>query len=215
MIWFTVYSKAYSLKFHNLTHPCFSTLGVLFQNRDIRQDKSDGEIMESYKWMTFYAMNFLNAFLKNDKESLNFLERRPEDNDLQGGLVSIKSKIAKEKKFSFEDFNETATDRNYTNLDPLYDSILNKHPSFKPEEETLNNLGLQLVFNPKTSEQGISVLLLSTKIYPESSNLFDSLAEAYLFAGENKMAITNFKKSLKLYPQNQNALNRLKELKKF
>ncbi|MGY0406711.1 hypothetical protein, partial [Pseudoalteromonas sp. SYSU M81241] len=43
-------SIAYRLKFQNLTHSHFSTLGVLFANRDKRQDKSDPEIMESYKW---------------------------------------------------------------------------------------------------------------------------------------------------------------------
>lgn len=39
-------SIAYKLKFHNLTHSSFSSLGVLFEQRDPRQDKSDVEIME-------------------------------------------------------------------------------------------------------------------------------------------------------------------------
>ncbi|MEM9686148.1 MAG: CocE/NonD family hydrolase, partial [Bacteroidota bacterium] len=61
------HSKAYSLKFHNLTHSYFSTFGVLFAERDKRQDKSDREIMESYKWMCQYTLNFLNAHIKEDK----------------------------------------------------------------------------------------------------------------------------------------------------
>lgn len=209
-----VYSKAYSLKFHNLTHQYFSTLGVLFGKRDQRQDKSDSKIMESYKWMTLYTLNFLDAFLKNDKKALNFLDSTPEKNDLPIGLVSIKSKKANEKVLSFEDFNEMASEQHYRNLENLYDTILNKHPSFTLEEGKLNNLGLQLMFNPQTSDDGISILLLATKIYSESANLFDSLAEAYLFVGNNKMAIKNFEKSLALNPQNQNATNRLEELKK-
>lgn len=208
-----VYSKAYSFKFHNLTHQYFSTLGILFGKRDQRQDKSDSKIMESYKWMTLYTLNFLDAFLKNDKKALIFLDRKPEKNDLPVGLVSKKSKRPNEKEFSFEDFNKMASEQHYKNLNNLYNTILNKHPSFKLEEGKLNNLGLQLVFNPKTSDQGISILLLATKIYSESANLFDSLAEAYLFIDNNKMAIKNFEKSLALNPQNQNAINRLEELK--
>jgi len=208
-----VNSRAYSLKFHNLTHSYFSTLGVLFGERDPRQDRSDSKIMESYKWMAFYTLNFFDAFLKNDREALNFLDGQPQNNGLPVGLVSKKFKMPDEKEFSFEDFNEMASEQNYNNLDNLYDAILNQHPSFKLEEGKLNNLGLQLVFNPETSDYGISVLLLATKIYSESANLFDSLAEAYLSIGNNKMAIQNFEKSLALNPQNQNAINRLEELK--
>ena len=207
-------SRAYSLKFHNLTHSYFSTLGVLFQSRDSRQDKGDLEIMESYKWMSVYTLNFLNAFLKNKQGSLNFLERKPEDNGLPVGLVSVKSKLPVEKVFSFEDFNELAASQNYKDLDKLYESTLRDHPLFQLEEGKLNNLGLQLNYNPVTSEQGINVFILATKIYPGSANLFDSLAEGYLFTGNKELAILNFEKSLKLNPQNQNAIDRLNELKK-
>lgn len=208
-----VNSRAYSLKFHDLTHSHFSTLGVLFGKRDQRQDMSDSKIMESYKWMALYTLNFLDAFLKNDREALNFLDGKPQKSGLPVELVSKQFKMPNEKEFSFEDFNEMASEQNYNNLENLYNTILNKHPSFKLEEGKLNNLGLQFVFNPETSDNGISVLLLATKIYSESANLFDSLAEAYLFVGNNKMAIKNFEKSLAMNPQNHNAINRLKALK--
>jgi predicted Zn-dependent protease len=81
-------------------------------------------------------------------------------------------------------------------------------------EGNLNILGLQLIFDPKTSEQGINILLLATGIYPDSANLFDSLAEAYLYVGNKEKAIENFDKSLELNSQNQNAIDRLKQLRK-
>lgn len=208
-----VNSRAYSLKFHNLTHPYFSTLGILFQDRDKRQDKSDVEIMESYKWAAIYTLNFLNAFLKNDNEALKFLEREPEGSGVQTGLISKRAKLPDKKAFSFEDFNEIASDQDYKNLEELYNSMLKEHPSYKLAEDKLNNLGLQLTFNPKTSEHGINMLILAAKIYSESANIFDSLAEAYLFVGNNEMAVKNFQKSLELNPQNQNAINRLRQLK--
>jgi dienelactone hydrolase len=208
------YSKAYSLKFHHLTHSYFSTLGILFQTRDKRQDKTDKEIMESYRLISVYTLNFLNAYLKNDTKALSFLENNPEVNGINKGLISRRTKEPNSKPFSFQDFNELAAVQEYANLQNLYTSLLLKHPSLKLPEGNLNNLGLQLVFNPATEKSGINVFLLATTIYPESSNLFDSLAEGYLHIGNKKNAVENFKKSLKLNAQNQNAIDRLKQLKK-
>ncbi len=207
-------SKAYQLKFNNLSHSNFSTLGVLFQPRDERQDKNDLEIMESYKLVSAYTLNFLNAFLKNDEDALKFMNNQPMNNGIKSGLISFQTKQVKKETFSFQDFNELASKHNYENLEKLYNSALKINPLMELPEGSLNNLGLQLVFNPKTSEQGINVFLLATSIYPNSSNLFDSLAEAYLYMGNNKKAIENFEKSLKLNSENQNATDRLKELRK-
>src|SRR6266850_2290429 len=53
------HSQAYYLKFNDLTHPYFSSMGILFQDRDARQDKSDREIIFSYEWVNNYTMHFL------------------------------------------------------------------------------------------------------------------------------------------------------------
>lgn len=206
-------SKAYQLKFHNLTHSYFSTLGVLFANRDKRQDKSDSEIMESYKLVAMYTLNFLDATLNKNKNASKFIESNPHDNEVTNNLITLKAIQSEKDEFTFQDFNDLASNRNYENLLQLYDSTANMHPSFEIPEGNLNTLGLQLVFNPSKSLQGIKVFLLATKLYPNSANLFDSLAEGYLFVGNKEKAIESFKKSLELNSQNQNAINRLKQLK--
>jgi dienelactone hydrolase len=207
-------SKVYRLKFHNLTHSHFSTLGVLFAERDKRQDKSDPEIMESYKWVAKYALQFVEATLKKDENAKKFIENDPQDNEAEDSLITLQIKRPEEEEYTFQDFNELASKKNYKNLVQLHDSILKNHPLFKIPEGHLNTLGLQLVFNPKTSDQGIMVFLLGTKLFPNSANLYDSLAEGYLFMGNDEKAIESFERSLELNPQNQNAINRLEQLKK-
>lgn len=207
-------SNAYRLKFQNLSHSYFSTLGVLFQQRDKRQDKSDFEIMESYKLVSVYTLNFLEAYLKNDKNSLKFIKNDPLDNGIEKKLLTHQSKKAAIQNFTFQDFNELALKQEYNNLYDLYITTKKKNPIMEIPEGNLNTLGLQLIFNPNTSEKGIKVLLLATKLYPNSANLFDSLAEAYLFIGNNEKAIANFEKSLKLNSENQNAIDRLKQIMK-
>jgi dienelactone hydrolase len=206
-------SKAYRLKFNNLTHSHFSTLGILFADRDKRQDKSDSEIMESYKWASTYTLNFINSFLKNDDKALKFIETTPSENGVRNGLITQSTKQPESVAFTFQDFNDLASSQNYQNLSQLYDSVVEKKSSIKITESNLNTLGLQLVFNPNTSEQGINIFLLAVKLYPNSANLFDSLAEAYLFIDDKEKAIENFEKSLELNSQNQNAIDRLKQLK--
>ena len=49
--------------------------------------------------------------------------------------------------------------------------------------------------------------------YPNSSNVYDSLGEAYMVLGENQLAVLNYKKSLELNPDNSNAVKMLEKLK--
>jgi tetratricopeptide (TPR) repeat protein len=49
-------------------------------------------------------------------------------------------------------------------------------------------------------------------LYPDSGNVYDSLAEAYMKSGQKDLAILNYKKSLEKNPNNENAKDKLKEL---
>jgi dienelactone hydrolase len=206
------HSQAYYLKFNDLTHPYFSSMGIHFQERDPRQDKSDREIIDSYQWVSIYTMHFLNAFLKNDKSSIQFLDNDPINNGVVPNLISLKTKKPVAQAMSFEDFNVLARSQGYRDLEALVKRLKNQSPEIRLQEWKLNNLGLQLLFQGKVKE-GINILSLNTILYPNSANAFDSLAEGYLIQDNKELAIKNFYLSLKLDSQNQNAINRLKELK--
>jgi hypothetical protein len=206
------YSDAWDLKFMNLTHSNFAAMGILFQERDPRQDKTEPEIIDSYKWMSLYSLHFLNSALRGDGDSRLFLLRTTKQHGIEN-LVTVRHKTAKEKKFAFEDFNSLAEANHYVSLDSLYKAIVALHPSFKPDEWKMNNLGLQLLFK-KRADEGLRVLEFNTVIYARSANAFDSLGEAYLLQGNNDMARRAFTNSLKLDPDNLNAISRLQHLKK-
>ena len=208
------FSNAYSYKFHDLTHSYFSSFGVLFANRDKRQDKSDAEIMVSYKLLSEHTLQFLNATLKNDENAKRFIENSPEKNSFPESLISKTMKKPDETEFDYKDFNDLALNQDYQGLIPLYKKIVATHPKLQLEEGMLNTLGLQLSFNTSKVDQGINVFLLALHIYPKSANLYDSLAEAYLYKKDFQNAISNYKKSLELNPENQNAIDRLKQLEK-
>lgn len=79
------------------------------------------------------------------------------------------------------------------------------------EENELNNLGYQLLRGNKLKE-AICVFQLNVEAYPQSSNVYDSLGEAYMNAGDKLLAIANYQKSLELNPKNRNAVKMLQKL---
>lgn len=207
------YSNAFSYRFHDLTHSYFSSFGILFTNRDKRQDKNDAKIMASYKLLSKHTLQFLNATLRNDKYAKEFIENKPDKNGFSDALISKKMKQSIKSKFGYKDFNDLAFAQDYQDLIPLYNRTIAKHPELELQEGMLNTIGLRLSFNSKKIEQGVNVFLLALHIYPKSANLYDSLAEAYLHNKDFKNAIFNYKKSLELNPENQNAIDRLEQLK--
>ncbi|MGD0349370.1 MAG: tetratricopeptide repeat protein [Verrucomicrobiota bacterium] len=79
-------------------------------------------------------------------------------------------------------------------------------------EEQLNYLGYHLIGMGRIKD-AIGILKLNAEAYPQSSNVYDSLGEAYLDDGDKELAIENYEKSLQLDPKNRGAIEKLKQLK--
>ena len=92
-------------------------------------------------------------------------------------------------------------------------SIRNDNPEAYPiNERTINTKGYAYL-NREKIEEAIYLFLLNVELYPTSSNVYDSLAEAYMINGETDLARENYSKSLALNPNNNNAKEMLKRLK--
>jgi hypothetical protein len=80
------------------------------------------------------------------------------------------------------------------------------------DENELNNLGYQLIRVNKFKE-AIRIFQLNIEAYPQSGNVYDSLAEGYMDDGDKALAVANYQKSLELNPKNHNAVLMLEKLK--
>jgi CubicO group peptidase (beta-lactamase class C family) len=78
-------------------------------------------------------------------------------------------------------------------------------------EQRLNTLGYELL-RAKRPRESIAVFALNAEFYPQSFNVYDSLADAYAETGEKGLAVKNYRRSLELNPQNKNAAEMLKKL---
>ena len=65
----------------------------------------------------------------------------------------------------------------------------------------------------RVSANYLAVFELNVEAFPEASNPYDSLGEAYMVAGRREKAIANYERSLELDPGNQNAAAMLERLR--
>jgi tetratricopeptide (TPR) repeat protein len=78
-------------------------------------------------------------------------------------------------------------------------------------EGRLNALGYSLMRQKRLAE-AIAIFRLNVEFYPNSSNLHDSLGEAYMMNGDKDLAIASYRKSVELNPQNRRGIQMLKKL---
>jgi CubicO group peptidase (beta-lactamase class C family) len=88
-----------------------------------------------------------------------------------------------------------------------------KDGTFDFSESELNSLGYQLLYGNRRTSDAIDIFKLNTVAYPQSSNTFDSLAEAYQVSGNKELAIKNYQKAVELDSTNLHAVEMLKKLR--
>jgi tetratricopeptide (TPR) repeat protein len=76
----------------------------------------------------------------------------------------------------------------------------------------MNIAGYTLLQSGKIHE-AIEVFKLNVEAYPLSSNVYDSLGEAYMANGDKQLAIKNYEKSVEIDPMNLGGIERLKNLR--
>lgn len=77
-------------------------------------------------------------------------------------------------------------------------------------ERTFNKLGYEALKN-KNYKKAVEIFTINTKLYPNSSNTYDSLGEAYWYLKDTLKTKENFKKALSINPENRNVLRFVKK----
>ncbi|MGB5981971.1 MAG: serine hydrolase [Nonlabens sp.] len=78
-------------------------------------------------------------------------------------------------------------------------------------ETEMNHLGYDLIKIDKM-EEAIAIFKMNVKMNPNSSNVYDSLGEAYLKSGDNEKALKNYRTAFAKDPKNLNAERIIQEL---
>ena len=157
-------------------------------------------------------------YIKEMNEKIQF-NKNPENGKLYISLIPKD----KDLKLNF-DFVKLESDEHIPSWylkNKEYDNALNAYLKIKKndslnaiiKETHLNSLGYQSL-RAKDTKQAIEIFKINVGLYPESSNVYDSYAEALLRNKDTINAIKNFKKSLSLDSGNRNAKRFLKKINK-
>ena len=84
--------------------------------------------------------------------------------------------------------------------------------TYEAREDEMNLAGYRLLQSGKVKE-AIELFRMIVGEFPQSSNAYDSLGEAYLANGDKELAIRNYQKSVELDPNNFNGIEVLKKLR--
>lgn len=84
-------------------------------------------------------------------------------------------------------------------------------PDFKLDKSTLNDWAYSL-FLKNHFPESIELEKLTVQIYPDSSDSYELMGEAYQKSGQKQLAIESYKKCLEKDPANLDAKEKLNEL---
>jgi tetratricopeptide (TPR) repeat protein len=126
-----------------------------------------------------------------------------------GNIISNYIKMKDENKIPIEYLLDGDFEKGLS----AYKSI-KKNDSKNPDinENTLNAIGYDFL-NRKRIKLTLDIFKVNTILYPNSFNVYDSLAEAYYTDKQYDLALLNYKKSLELNPENTNAEKMITKIK--
>ncbi|MEN3327408.1 MAG: hypothetical protein V7638_2215 [Acidobacteriota bacterium] len=102
--------------------------------------------------------------------------------------------------------------RGYDRAIEVYHELKRKDSQFQPTENDLNEWAYRMMNGGGKPKEALEIFKLNVVLYPNSANVYDSVAEAYAVNGNRELAIKNYKRSLELDPRNTNAAQQLKKL---
>ncbi|UFH54243.1 serine hydrolase [Spirosoma sp. KNUC1025] len=136
------------------------------------------------------------------------------DQSTQGQLQELSGKIMNAlygEPVALTALNEGLKNRGYAQVIDVVKEVHTKHPELYLSENYVNGWGYTLVGQGKLQD-ALEIFKLNVSLYPQGWNTYDSLAENYEHMGNRAAAITNYKRSLALNPQNTNAIDFLKKV---
>ncbi len=157
------------------------------------------------------ALEFTRALEADSGENLIWAFRRFKDADHQTmpvkafayGLDFIFSDWRMPPEISAEGLDAVLA--YYAGLSQKYRQVL------EVPENVLNRMGY-MAMNKGKLEDALEIFKLNVNKHPGSANAYDSLGEAFLKAGDIENAVRNYRKSLDLNPENENARSILNKL---
>jgi dienelactone hydrolase len=176
-------------------------------------DYERSEAMASYQALATYTQAFLDSRLKQDSAAASFLKEPVTAHGVPKHLMNVSIHPAVGLPSTFEALRSELEKRGFDHAQQILADAVDADATFKVNEKSLLAWGsAELLDQGKTSE-ATELFKVAVAMFPESSNSYADLGEAYYRAGDKTKAVENFKKALELNRENYFAMDRLKQLR--
>lgn len=200
-------SLAYCTSMMNAMHQDFGEFGGSLYTTIY--DLENGKIHLYYHFDFETVVTFdLNEELKKGNRLITIPELFPKNKTAQKQV-----ELYNQTGALIQSLDNPALSTDSIKLHELIAQLIKIKPDFRFESE-INAIGYKWMRDYTNVEIAIQVFKLNTEIYPKSSNVFDSLGEAYLKNGQKKESNVNYKKSRKLAKRNSTAKAQRRQMKK-
>ncbi|HYE73813.1 MAG TPA: hypothetical protein VEF04_10790, partial [Blastocatellia bacterium] len=193
------YSKRYRylLAAPNLLHQDFSNYGNAARVLGIRgKDEINAKAAFETNW--FYVLQFLNAYVKKDQASLRFLERKPEENAIKPGFLTLEIKEAIKPAPTQTEFLALIRGEGVSRAIAVYEQAKRADPNAPLFAEVTHiSMGYRLLEDGMKKE-AIELFQFGTTLYPTSTHMLIGLSEAHIAIGNKEQAINQMEQSEKL-----------------
>lgn len=167
---------------------------------------------EGYAWVARYTLQFLDAYLKHEAAAMAYLKKTPAENGVPAHFITMNYRPAQGMPPSLDAFRSELGRQGFDHAADVYASMQKDNPGFKLDRNALDHWAYELMADYHLPE-AINLLQLNARNYPDSGDVYDSLADAYMRSGNKTLAIENYSKSLEKDPNNANATIKLKQLR--
>ncbi len=172
----------------------------------------DGETRLSHTGGTFGFSSLIDLYPDADY-GIVFLTNRS-SGMLQGQLWQMSDNIMRRvwgESPGFSALKTTLDKVGYAHVSDTVAQVRKTWPKLTLSEDDVNLWGYALLKQKRTPE-ALAILVYNTEQHPKSGNAFDSLGEARRAAGDIPQSIRDFRTSLELNPQNENARKQIAEM---
>ena len=115
--------------------------------------------------------------------------------------------------FTFSEFRDASFTKGVSYAIVRAKKSTSEHVPVSFKESEINDLGYHFLNELNRVGDAIEIFKFNVSLYPGSPNTYDSLGEAYFIKGNLSEASKNYKKSLELNPQNNNARHMLRQIR--
>ena len=167
--------------------------------QDVRILNARGQDLPSIQ--DFLSLEKKFAYLKN----WDIWEISSPENVIKEHRRNVQLFWAQLQNFASDQIEKTIEEKGiHAAIRQYYELSRNPASKYYFDEPSFNALGYKLLSNNQYLE-AITVFKLNAETYPQSANVYDSLAEAYMKSGNTDLAIVYYRKSLQFNPENVNA----------